>query len=73
MTRGGVRKGAGRPEKEGEKKTTHLGGVHVTPTQLESYRRAARLADMSITDWVVFQLDKAALRVADLTEYVDDE
>lgn len=50
--------------------TTHLGGVHVTPTQLESYKRAAWLADMSITDWVVFQLDKAALRVADLADYV---
>lgn len=57
MTRGGARKGAGRPPLRGEKRTTHLGGVHVTPTQLASYKAAAALADMTLTQWVTYLLD----------------
>ena len=60
MTRGGVRKGAGRPPKAGEKRTASLAGVHVTPTQLESYKAAAGLADMTLTQWVTYLLDLEA-------------
>lgn len=60
--RGGTRKGAGRPPLKGEKRTTHLGGVHVTPTQLESYKRAAGVNDMTLSQWVTHWLDVAASR-----------
>lgn len=63
MTRGGVRKGAGRPKAGGEKRTAHLGGVHVTPTQLESYKRAAGLSDMTLTQWVTYLLDAEAAAI----------
>lgn len=53
--------GAGRPKVKGEKRTAHLGGVHVTPTQLESYKQAAGRVDMRVTDWVVYHLDRAAV------------
>lgn len=61
MTRGGARKGAGRPEKQGEKRTAHLGGVHVTPTQLEAYKGAALRANLTLTAWVELHLDAVAL------------
>jgi len=60
--RGGVRPNAGRPKLKGEKRTTHLGGVHVTPTQLNAYRAAAARADMNLTTWVTLLLDEAARR-----------
>ena len=61
MTRGGKRPGAGRPRAEGEKRTAHLGGVHVTPTQLAAYKAAALRASLSITAWVELHLDAAVL------------
>lgn len=41
MTRGGVRKGAGRPKSEGEKRTMNLCGVRVKPSRLAAYRDMA--------------------------------
>lgn len=62
MTRGGVRKGAGRPPLVGEKRTAHLGGVHVTPTQLAAYKGAALRAGLTLTTWVELLLDEAAMK-----------
>lgn len=61
MTRGGIRKGAGRPRKAGEKRTASLAGVHVTPTQFAAYKEAALRASLTLTAWVELHLDAAAL------------
>lgn len=57
MTRGGVRKGAGRPKAKREKRTANLCGVRVTPTQLANYKQAAGLSDFTLSEWVTFHLD----------------
>ena len=62
MTRGGARKGAGRPPLGGEKRTASLAGVHVTPTQLAAYKAEAMRANLSLTAWVEQLLDAAVLR-----------
>lgn len=41
MTRGGVRKGAGRPTTKGDKLTANLCGIRITPTELANIKRAA--------------------------------
>lgn len=61
MTRGGVRKGAGRPPTKGEKRTAHLGGVHVTPTRLAAYKAAALRSGLTLTTWVTLHLDAVVL------------
>jgi hypothetical protein len=61
VTRGGVRKGAGRPPTTGEKRSATLAGVRVTPTQLAAYKDAALQANMTLTTWVTLRLDAAVL------------
>lgn len=61
MTRGGVRRGAGRPAMKGEKRTAHLGGVHVTPTQFAAYKAEALRAGLTLTTWVTLHLDAVVL------------
>jgi len=60
MTRGGARKGAGRPKAEGEKRTANLCGVRTTPTRLRLYKVAAGKSDMTLSAWVQIHLDTAA-------------
>lgn len=72
MTRGGVRKGAGRPTSKGEKRTANLCGIRVTPSQLAAYKAAAASESLSFTDWVLFQLNKAAGAAARHDEHVKD-
>ena len=60
MTRGGARKGAGRPPTTGEKRTATI-PVRVTPTQLAAYRETALRANMCLAAWVELHLDAAVL------------
>lgn len=51
MTRGGVRKGAGRPKAKEEKRTGLL-AVRIPPSRLAEAKQAARTIGLSFTDFV---------------------
>jgi len=66
VTRGGKRKGAGRPEKEeSERQTMNLGCVRVSPMELANYRHAAKMSGMTLTAWVKWYLEQGLDDVID--------
>ena len=67
MTRGGPRKGAGRPRKRGEKMTFPI-PVRVTLTELVTIKQAAGVMDLSIGDFVRGCLERECARVFGLAE-----
>ncbi|GAC1455462.1 MAG: hypothetical protein PVSMB1_04940 [Gemmatimonadaceae bacterium] len=62
MTRGGVRKGAGRPKKQGEKITVPL-GVRVTPSELATIKKAAAYVDKHLSWYVRTSLSLESARI----------
>lgn len=58
MEHGGKRRGAGRPKTKGA-----ILQIHVSPVQKAWIVKAAAKADMTLTDFVISQLQKAGLPV----------
>lgn len=57
MTRGGPRKGAGRPPTKGEKRTASLAGVHVKPSRLAAWKDAATANGIRLSRYIEMAMD----------------
>lgn len=57
MTRGGVRKGAGRPKSKDEKRTANLCGVRVKPSRKLAYVDIARAHAITVTKLIETVMD----------------
>jgi hypothetical protein len=61
VTRGGIRRGAGRPKKDPEDRVKLL-GIYVTDEQRARYQDAAGAEGQDLPDWIRKHLEAAADR-----------